>query len=108
MNEIPPSRKNTKKLSWGDLHKLSPKDRHLVNWIRRQKECSLLDIAVHLCLDEDTAFKQISSLIEQGFIESLPINPIDNESYFKVNYPPKREQVSFKKLQIKKTDSDSP
>jgi hypothetical protein len=36
------STESKKGISWVALQKLSTEERHLINWIRRQKECSLL------------------------------------------------------------------
>ncbi len=98
MNERPSQPSIKKGISWLTLQKLSTEERHLINWIRRQKECSLLAVAVHLCLDEETAMDKLYPLIEQGFIQQLPPNPDDDEPYFKIQNPPKRGQPIFKKL----------
>ncbi|MGK7932248.1 MAG: hypothetical protein AB4041_12550 [Microcystaceae cyanobacterium] len=98
MNELPPEPSNNKGISWVALQKLSTEERHLINWIRRQKECSLLEVAVHLCLDEETAMEKLIPLIEKGYIQQLPPIPDDDEPYFKLQYPPKRGQPIFKKL----------
>ncbi|MGK7946775.1 MAG: hypothetical protein AB4058_20125 [Microcystaceae cyanobacterium] len=101
MNESPLSSSMKKGMSWTDLQKLSTEERNLINWLRRQRECSLLEIAVHFCLDEETAMDQLSPLIKQGFITQLPPRPNDDEPYFKIQNSPKRGQPIFKKLKKK-------
>lgn len=81
------------------MQKLPKPQHHLVNWIRRQNKVSLLDIAIHLCQDEETAFQTLEPLLEKGFVEET----IEREErYYRVTYPPKKGQSLFKKLVDKK------
>ncbi|MDJ0728421.1 MAG: hypothetical protein QNJ33_00345 [Crocosphaera sp.] len=86
-------------LSFRELQKLPKPQHHLVNWIRRQNQASLLDIAIHLCQDEETALKTLQPLLEKGFLEETIKG---EERYYRVSYPPKRGQSLFKKLADKK------
>ena len=56
-------------LSFRELQKLPKEEQHLINWIRRNNKPSLLDIAIHLCQDEETALNSLQPLLEKGFIE---------------------------------------
>ncbi len=85
--------------TYRDLQQLSDAQRHLVNWLRHQKECSLLDIAVHLCQDEDTAAKMLSPLIEQGLIQKTGEG---DEASYKIKYAAKRGKPLFKQFLQKK------
>ena len=86
-------------LSFRELQKLPKPQHHLVNWIRRQNKASLLDIAIHLCQDEETAFKTLEPLLEKGFVEET----IEEEKrYYRITYPPKKGRSLFKKLVDKK------
>ncbi len=86
-------------LSLRELQKLPKEQHHLVNWIRRQNRVSLLDIAVHLCQDEETAFQSLQPLLKKGFLEETITG---EERYYRVTYPPKKGQSLFKKLVDKK------
>lgn len=87
--------------TYRDLQQLSDAQRHLVNWLRHQGECSLLDIAVHLCQDEDTAAKMLSPLIERGLIQKRGEG---EEASYKIKYAPKRGQPVLKQFLEKKKE----
>lgn len=89
-------------LSFRDLQKLPETQRQLINWIRRQNQANLLDIAIHLCQDEDTALQMLTPLIEKGFLKETIEN---DERYYRVTYPPKRGQSLFGDLIDKKKAS---
>ena len=89
-------------LTFRDLQKLPEPQHHLINWIRRQNKPSLLDIAIHLCQDEDTALQFLQPLLKKGFLEETIE---EEERYYHVTYPPKRGQSLFKKLADKKKAS---
>ncbi len=78
-----------------DLQQLTHQQRHLVNWIRHQGECSLLDLAVHLCQDEETAEKMLLPLMQKGLIQKIGEG---DSALFRVKYAPKRGQPLLKKL----------
>ena len=86
-------------LSFHELKKLPSPQHHLINWIRRQNKPSLLDIAVHLCQDEETALKCVQPLLEKGFLEE---SIEQGERYYRFVYPPKKGKSLFKKLADKK------
>ncbi|MDJ0661562.1 MAG: hypothetical protein QNJ42_19055 [Crocosphaera sp.] len=93
-------------LSFRELQKLPKDQHHLVNWIRRQNKASLLDIAIHLCQDEETVLKSLQPLLEKGFLEETVE---EEERYYRVTYPPKKGQSLFKKLvDKKKAKQESP
>lgn len=70
-----------------DIQNLSPQEKHLINWIRQKGDCSLLDIAVHLCEDEETTMASLEPLVEKGFL--LEVFGED-EPYYRVHFAPKR------------------
>ena len=86
-------------LSFRVLQKLPKEEQHLINWIRRNNKPSLLDIAIHLCQDEETALNSLQPLLEKGFIEETIVG---EDRYYRVTYPPKKGQSLFKKLADKK------
>lgn len=86
-------------LSLRELQKLPKEEQHLINWIRRQNKPSLLDIAIHLCQDEETALNALQPLLEKRFVEETIV---EEERYYRVTYPPKKGKSLFKKLVDKK------
>jgi DNA-binding MarR family transcriptional regulator len=93
ISEQQPSK--TSGLSLLSLKNLNDKERHLVNWMRHQRICNLLDIAVHICQDEDTAFRMISPLLKKGLVVEIPG---DDEPYYRVKIAPKRGHQIPEKL----------
>ncbi|MEA5536028.1 hypothetical protein [Crocosphaera sp. XPORK-15E] len=89
-------------LTFRDFQKLPDPQQHLINWIRRQNQASLLDVAIHICQDEETALKCLEPLVKKGFLEETIE---EDERYYRVTYPPKRGQSLFKKLAEKKKAS---
>ena len=89
-------------LTFRDLQKLPEPQHHLINWIRRHNKTTLLDIAIHLCQDEETALEFLQPLLKKGFLEETIE---EEERYYRVTYPPKRGQSLFKKLVDKKKAS---
>ncbi len=86
-------------LSFRELQKLPKEQQHLINWIRRHNKPTLLDLAIHLCQDEETALQTLQPLLEKGFVEET----IEGEERrYRVTYPPKKGQSLFKKLAAKK------
>lgn len=96
---FPQSSSKTQGLSLANLQSLTPQQRSLVNWIRRQDQCSLLDIAVHICQDEETAYQILLPLIKRGLIQ--PVSAGD-DPIFRVKTAPKRGQSVFTKLKKSK------
>ncbi|WP_013324566.1 hypothetical protein [Gloeothece verrucosa] len=82
---------------------LSSYQRQLINWIRQKEECSLLEIALHLCQDEETAFKTLVPLVKQGILIQIMI---EEDSYYRVYLAPKRGRKIPAKL--KKNDPKKP
>jgi hypothetical protein len=93
VSEKEPSK--TSGLSLLALKNLNDKERHLVNWMRHQRSCNLLDIAVHFCQDEDTAFCMISPLLNKGLIVEIPGC---DEPHYRVKIAPKRGHQVPEKL----------
>ncbi len=79
-----------------ELKKLPPHERHLINWIRQRDECSLLDIALHLCVDEETAMQTLAPLVRNGFLVEF-FN--EDGSYYRVRFAPKRSSKIFQHIQ---------
>jgi predicted HTH transcriptional regulator len=52
-----------------DFYHLSEPHKQIINWIRQQGDCSLVELAVHFCQDEETIFNNLSLLVEKGFLE---------------------------------------
>ncbi|MEL4894519.1 hypothetical protein [Crocosphaera sp. Alani8] len=86
-------------LSFRELQKLPKEQQHLINWIRREKKPSLLDIAIHLCQDEQTALNSLQALLKKGFLEETLE---EEERYYRVTHAQKKGQSLFKKLANKK------
>ncbi|MDJ0509057.1 MAG: hypothetical protein QNJ64_07370 [Crocosphaera sp.] len=90
---------NSSGLSLAELKKLPEPQHHLINWIRRQNKPSLLDIAAHLCQDEEAALESVQPLLEKGFLEEIIQ---EEDRYYRFVYPPKKGKSLFKKLADKK------
>lgn len=89
-------------LNLTDLQALPPHQKQILNWIRQQDNCSLLDLAVHFCQDEETIFKWLNPLVKKGFV-SQTLGDNDN-IYYQVQFPPKRPRQIPAKL-LKKKES---
>lgn len=80
------------------LKNLLPYQRQLINWIRQKEECSLLEIALHLCQDEETALKTLEPLVKKGILLQILS---EEESYYRIYLAPKRGKKipsKFKKI----------
>ncbi|ACK69622.1 hypothetical protein PCC7424_1171 [Gloeothece citriformis PCC 7424] len=82
-------------LTLSKFKKLSSYQQHLINWIRQKEECSLLEVALHLCQDEETAFKTLEPLVKQGILIQI-IH--EDESFYRVYFAPKRSRKIPSKL----------
>jgi DNA-binding MarR family transcriptional regulator len=87
-------------LTLADLQALPQQQKQILNWIRQQDNCSLLDLAVHFCQDEETIFNWLNPLVKRGFVSQ---NLGDNDNiYYQVQFPPKRPRQIPTKLLKKK------
>jgi predicted HTH transcriptional regulator len=66
---------------------LPPEHQEIINWIRQQGKCSLEELSVHFCHDEETIFRKLVPLVRQGYL--LPRQG-ENTLYYQVQFPPKR------------------
>jgi hypothetical protein len=88
MQKLSRSGRQQNGLTLMDLHTLPPQQKQIINWIRQQGNCSLLDMAIHFCQDEETIFIRLTPLVKKGFvIQSLGDNDI---VYYRVQFAPKR------------------
>jgi hypothetical protein len=71
-----------------DLRALPQEEKRMINWIRRQGSCSLLDMVIHFCQDEETIFKRLFPLIARGFV--VAIEDDRDEIYYQVKFASKR------------------
>jgi len=74
-------------LSLKDFLQLSSENQEKINWIRQQGKCSLLDLAIHFCQDEETIFRSLVPLVRQGFLLQ---RQQEDDLYYQVQFPPKR------------------
>ncbi len=88
MQKLSGSRQRQDGLTLMDLQTLPPQQKQIINWIRQQGNCSLLDIAVHFCQDEETIFARLYPLVQKGFL--LQEFGDNNDIYFQVKFAPKR------------------
>jgi DNA-binding MarR family transcriptional regulator len=87
-------------LTLTDLQTLPTHQKQILNWIRQQYNCSLLDLAVHFCQDEETIFNWLNPLVKKGFVsQTLGDN---DKIYYQVQFPPKRPRQIPTKLLNKK------
>lgn len=77
------------------LKSLSSRERQLINWIRQKQECSLLEIALHLCQDEETALKTIDPLVKKGILLQILG---EEDSYYRIYFASKRSRKIPSKL----------
>jgi hypothetical protein len=75
-------------MTWIDLQTLPPYQKKIINWIRQRENCSLLDIAVHFCQDEETIFIRLNPLVKKGFVMQI-LGDNDN-IYYRVIFAPRR------------------
>lgn len=52
---------------------LPPEERSLVNWMRRQQDCSIEEIAAHIGQDRAAAKRAIEQLMSKGFVEQREV-----------------------------------
>lgn len=52
---------------------LPPEERSLVNWMKRQQDCSIEEIAAHIGQDRAAAKRAIEELMSKGFVEQREV-----------------------------------
>jgi DNA-binding MarR family transcriptional regulator len=86
----------TSGLNLVELNKLPNSQRQLINWMRRQKNCSLQEVATEMGEDEATARNLLDNLLEKGFVREIVG---ENGSCYRVNIGTKRGRKLPLKLQ---------
>jgi predicted transcriptional regulator len=76
-------------LSMADILALPDELRRLVNWILRQEEVSLQQIAAHVGRDEATTHALIAELVERGFVRDMNLK---GEQRYRVRLAPKKQR----------------
>ncbi|HAX89116.1 MAG TPA: hypothetical protein DCY91_23335 [Cyanobacteria bacterium UBA11370] len=56
-------------LSMGDILALPDRQQQIINWIIRQKECTLSQIADYLSQEESATRSELEALVQQGFVQ---------------------------------------
>lgn len=78
------AREKASGLSMADVLTLPDDLRRLFNWMMRQEEVSLAEVAAHLGQDEPSAQDTLARLIEQCFVREMPAGR------YRVRLAPKR------------------
>lgn len=89
-----------------DLYHLSDPQKEIINWVRQQGDCNLLQLAVHFCQDEETLLNTLNPLVEKGFLHQTE-EP--DGTYYRVRLASRRgRQVpdKIKNLLKKKREND--
>ncbi len=73
-----------------DLQTLPAQDKQIINWLRQQGNCNLLDMAAHFCQDEETILARLDPLLKKGFI--IQESGDNDVIYYQVKFAPKRPQ----------------
>ena len=76
-------------LSMADILALPDELRKLVNWMLRQEEVSLQQLAVHVGHDEATTHAMVAELVEQGFVREVNLK---SEHRYHVRLAPKKKR----------------
>lgn len=74
-------------LSMADVLTLPDELRRLFNWMMRQEEVGLAEVAAHIGQDESKARKLIADLVERCFVREIPIG---GETRYRVRLAQKR------------------
>lgn len=70
-----------------ELNKLPDSHRQLINWMRRQGNCSLQEVATQMGEDEQAARNLLDLLLEKGFVREISG---ESGSCYRVNIGAKR------------------
>ena len=76
-------------LSMADILVLPDELRKLVNWMLRQEEVSLQQLAAHVGHDEATTHAMVADLLENGLVRELHLT---GEQRYRVRLAPKRKR----------------
>jgi DNA-binding MarR family transcriptional regulator len=77
-------------LSMADILALPDELRRLVNWILRQEEVSLQQLAAQMGHDEATTQTMIADLVEQGLVREMNLKGVQR---YRVRLAPKKQRV---------------
>jgi hypothetical protein len=81
------AKEKTVGLSMADLLDLPESLRSLVNWMMRQDNVRLAEVATFLGQDEGTAGETLATLIDKGFVRELKLH---GEMCYRLRLAPKR------------------
>jgi predicted HTH transcriptional regulator len=76
-------------LSLADVLALPDELRKLVNWMLRQEEVSLQQLAAHVGHDEATTHAMVADLVENGLVRELNLK---GEQRYRVRLAPKKQR----------------
>ena len=74
-------------LQMADVLTLPDPSRQLINWMMRQGEVSLAEVAAHSGQDEEVARAMLEELAEQGFVREIAV---EGEIHYRPQFAPKR------------------
>ncbi len=81
------SRQKANGLSMADVLTLPDAVRHTFNWMMREGDVGLADVASRLGQDEETAQSEMTLLVERGFVREFQVR---GETRYRVRLAPKR------------------
>lgn len=81
------SRQKASGLNMADILTLPDAERKLFNWMMRQDDVSLKEVAAQSGQDEASTRSEMASLVEKGFVRELQIR---GEVRYRVRLAPKR------------------
>lgn len=90
-----------------DFYHLTDPHKTIINWIRQRGDCSLLELVVHFCQDEETILNILTPLVEKKFLDQTQEADI---IYYRVRLAPRRtRQVphKIKNLLSKKRETNN-
>ena len=83
------AREKTPGITMADILTMPDALRELINWMMREVEVGLPQVAVHLQKDEPAARTMIASLIEKGFVREIDMK---GDLRYRVRLAPKRKR----------------
>ncbi len=82
------AREKTPGVTVADILELPDVPRNLINWMMREIEVDLMEVANHLQTDESGAKKALAPLIDKGFVREIEMK---GQVMYRVRLAPKRK-----------------
>ncbi|MBE9129668.1 MULTISPECIES: transcriptional regulator [unclassified Coleofasciculus] len=60
-------------LTMADILILPPRQRRIVNWMMRWKDCTLSEVAAYLDENESVVHPELDALVQQGFVQEMQV-----------------------------------